>query len=255
MLILVFSEWLGVLPPSGRDGWRSLVLPAISLAAYSTAIITRLLRSNVLDVLQADHVRTARSKGLAAAPILLRHVLRNAAIPTVAVVGLQVGSLLGGAVITEQNLRLARHGPARDPGDLQPRLRGGSGFRAGDGGGHRGREPAGGCELRAAGPASARRLRWRSSAACCAAERRWPAARSWAWCWFARVGGVHLAWFRPGRPGHHGPASAAALPGEGGTHWLGSDALGRDVLARVIVGARVVVGRGVLATACRPPWA
>jgi peptide/nickel transport system permease protein len=102
MLILVFSEWLGVLPPSGRDGWRSLVMPAASLAAYSTAIITRLLRSNIIDVLQADHVRTAHSKGLRNAPILFRHVLRNAAIPTVAVVGMQVGSLLGGAVITEQ---------------------------------------------------------------------------------------------------------------------------------------------------------
>lgn len=102
MMILVFSEWLGVLPPSGRDGWRSLIMPAVSLAAYSTAIITRLLRSNIIEVLQSDHVRTAHSKGLATAPILLRHVLRNAAIPTVAVVGLQVGSLLGGAVITEQ---------------------------------------------------------------------------------------------------------------------------------------------------------
>ncbi len=102
MLILVFSEWLGVLPPSGRQGWRSLVLPAISLAAYSTAIITRLLRSNMIEVLQSNHVRTAHAKGLPHGSVIWRHVLRNAAIPTVTVIGLQVGGLLGGAVITEQ---------------------------------------------------------------------------------------------------------------------------------------------------------
>ncbi len=102
MLILVFSEWLGLLPPSGRDGWRSLVMPAISLAAYSTAIITRLLRANMIEAMQADYVRTAYAKGVAPRKVILRHVLRNAAIPTVTVVGLQVGALLGGAVITEQ---------------------------------------------------------------------------------------------------------------------------------------------------------
>ena len=102
MLILVFSEWLGVLPPSGREGWRSLVMPAVSLAAYSTAIITRLLRSNIIEVLAADHVRTARGKGVRGRGVLLRHVLRLAAIPTITVLGLQVGALLGGAVITEQ---------------------------------------------------------------------------------------------------------------------------------------------------------
>ena len=102
MLILVFSEWLGVLPPSGRAGWRSLVMPAVSLAAYSTAIITRLLRSNMLEVMQADYVRTAHAKGVAPRRVILRHILRNAAIPTITVIGLQVGALLGGAVITEQ---------------------------------------------------------------------------------------------------------------------------------------------------------
>jgi peptide/nickel transport system permease protein len=102
MLIVIFSEWLGVLPPSGREGWRSLVMPSVSLAMYSTAIITRLLRSNMIEVLQLDYVRTARAKGVAEAVVILRHVLRNAAIPTVTVIGLQVGALLGGAVITEQ---------------------------------------------------------------------------------------------------------------------------------------------------------
>jgi peptide/nickel transport system permease protein len=102
MLILVFSESLGILPPSGRAGWQSMVMPAISLATYSTAIITRLLRSNMIEVLQSDYVRTARGKGVSEGGIVLFHVLRNAAIPTVTVIGLQVGALLGGAVIIEQ---------------------------------------------------------------------------------------------------------------------------------------------------------
>ncbi len=102
MMILVFSDWLGVLPPSGRGDWRSLVMPALSLALYSTAIILRLLRANMIEAMQADHVRTAHAKGVAPSAVILRHILRNAAIPTVTVLGLQVGALLGGAVITEQ---------------------------------------------------------------------------------------------------------------------------------------------------------
>jgi peptide/nickel transport system permease protein len=102
MLILIFSENLDWLPPSGRHGWRNLVMPAFALATYSTAIITRLLRSSMIEVLQSDYIRTARGKGLPARAIVLKHALRNAAIPTLTVVGLQVGALLGGAVITEQ---------------------------------------------------------------------------------------------------------------------------------------------------------
>lgn len=102
MLILLFSETWRILPPSGRDGWQNLVMPAIALAAYSTAIITRLLRSSMIEAMQSDYIRTARSKGLATMPIVMVHALRNAAIPTLTVVGLQVGALLGGAVITEE---------------------------------------------------------------------------------------------------------------------------------------------------------
>lgn len=102
MLILIFSETLGVLPPSGRGSWRHLVMPSLALAAYSTAIITRLLRSNLIEALQTDYVRTARGKGLSPTAVVLGHALRNAAIPTVTVIGLQIGALLGGAVITEQ---------------------------------------------------------------------------------------------------------------------------------------------------------
>ena len=102
MLLLLFSETWRLLPPSGRDGWLNLVMPAMALAAYSTAIITRLLRSSMIEVLQSDYVRTARSKGLGFSAVVFVHALRNAAIPTLTVVGLQVGALLGGAVITEE---------------------------------------------------------------------------------------------------------------------------------------------------------
>jgi len=102
MLILLFSETFHMLPPSGRGSWQNLVMPAIVLATYSTAIITRLLRSSLIEVLQSDYVRTARGKGVRESRILLSHALRNAAIPTLTVIGLQVGALLGGAVITEE---------------------------------------------------------------------------------------------------------------------------------------------------------
>lgn len=102
MLILVFSEHLGWLPPSGRGTFWHLLMPATALAAYSTALITRLLRASMLEVLQADYVRTARGKGLSERVVVLRHALRNAAIPAITVIGLQVGALLGGAVITEE---------------------------------------------------------------------------------------------------------------------------------------------------------
>lgn len=102
MLILIFSEKMQLLPPSGRGGWQNLVMPAIALAAYSTAIITRLLRSSMIEVLQSDYIRTARGKGVSERGVILKHALRNAAIPTLTVIGLQVGALLGGAVITEE---------------------------------------------------------------------------------------------------------------------------------------------------------
>lgn len=102
MLILVFSEILAVLPPSGRGTWLHLVLPATVLASFSAAIITRLLRSSMIEVLQTDYIRTARGKGLPRHAVVWGHALRNAAIPALTVIGLQVGALLGGAVITEE---------------------------------------------------------------------------------------------------------------------------------------------------------
>jgi len=101
MLILVFAAWLHWLPSGGFGGLDHLILPVITLATYSSASIARLLRASLLAVRAQDYHRTARAKGLAEWRILLRHLLKNALIPVITVFGLQVGLLLGGAVITE----------------------------------------------------------------------------------------------------------------------------------------------------------
>ncbi|MCE7986790.1 MAG: ABC transporter permease [Caldilinea sp. CFX5] len=101
MLILVFSVALGWFPTSGRGTLGHLVLPAITLGSVLMALVTRLVRSGMLDVLGEDYVRTARAKGLRERVVIMRHALRNILIPLVTVVGLQLGALFGGAVITE----------------------------------------------------------------------------------------------------------------------------------------------------------
>lgn len=101
LLILVFSVNLRLLPASGWGTWAHLVLPSITLGVYSTAIISRLLRSSLIDALAEDFIRTARSKGLNSRQVVMRHGLRNAAMPVVTVVGLQIGYMLGGAILTE----------------------------------------------------------------------------------------------------------------------------------------------------------
>lgn len=101
ILILVFSVNLGILPSGGMGGIRHLILPAIVLGTASTAIIARMTRSSMLDVLKQDYINTARAKGLLEKVIIYRHALRNALIPTVTVVGLQFGYMLAGAVLTE----------------------------------------------------------------------------------------------------------------------------------------------------------
>lgn len=101
MLIILFAVNLRLLPASGYGTWQNLVLPAVCLSVFLAPITMRLMRSGMLDVLRADYVRTARSKGLAEAAVLLRHAIRNALIPVVAVIGLQFGQLLGGAIVTE----------------------------------------------------------------------------------------------------------------------------------------------------------
>jgi ABC-type dipeptide/oligopeptide/nickel transport system permease component len=101
MLILVFSVWLNVLPSSGRGTVEHLVLPAVTLGLFTTARITRLTRSGMLEVLGQDYIRTARAKGVGDAPVIWKHALKNAAIPIVTIVGIELGTLLGGSVITE----------------------------------------------------------------------------------------------------------------------------------------------------------
>ncbi len=101
LLILFFAVRLHWLPASGGDGVRALVLPAVTLAAYPAATITRLLRSSLIDALSADFIRTARGKGLSAWTVILRHALPHAFLPLLAFVGLQAGFLAGGAVVVE----------------------------------------------------------------------------------------------------------------------------------------------------------
>jgi ABC-type dipeptide/oligopeptide/nickel transport system permease component len=101
MLILILGLQFGLLPISGRGGWQNLVMPSITLGAFAMASIARLTRSAVLDVSRTDFIRTARAKGLNEASIITRHNLKNAAIPIVTIMGLQFGTLLGGAVVTE----------------------------------------------------------------------------------------------------------------------------------------------------------
>lgn len=101
MLILVFSVGLGWFPTSGRGTIWHLVLPAITLGSVLMALVTRLVRSGMLDVLGEDYIRTARAKGLGERRVIISHALRNILIPLVTVVGLQLGALFGGAVITE----------------------------------------------------------------------------------------------------------------------------------------------------------
>ncbi len=101
MLILVFSVQFNLLPSSGRGGLAHLILPAITLGLFTTARITRLTRSGMLEALNQDYIRTARAKGVGGPPVIWKHALKNAAIPIVTIVGIELGTLLGGSVITE----------------------------------------------------------------------------------------------------------------------------------------------------------
>lgn len=101
MLILTFSVKLGWLPSGGFDGLKSIILPAVTLGVGSAAIITRMTRSSMLEVIRQDYIRTARAKGIAEKVVINKHALKNALIPIITVVGLQFGHLLGGAVLTE----------------------------------------------------------------------------------------------------------------------------------------------------------
>lgn len=101
LLMMIFALWLGWLPVSGMESSTSIVLPALTLGFGLAAILTRMTRASLLEVLHEDFVRTARAKGLPERTVILRHALRAALLPVVTVIGLQLGSLLAGAVITE----------------------------------------------------------------------------------------------------------------------------------------------------------
>jgi ABC-type dipeptide/oligopeptide/nickel transport system permease component len=92
---------LELLPTSGRGGLDHLILPALTLGLYSTARVTRLVRAGMLDVIGQDYIRTAQAKGLPDRRVIVKHALRNTLIPVITIVGLELGTLLGGAVITE----------------------------------------------------------------------------------------------------------------------------------------------------------
>lgn len=109
LLIMLFSVQLKLLPPTGYasiieepgEGWRYLLLPAVTLGIYTSSILARFLRSSLLEVIGQDFIRTAQAKGLPQRLVFLRHALKNALIPVVTVLGVQFGTLLGGAVVTE----------------------------------------------------------------------------------------------------------------------------------------------------------
>jgi len=101
LLIMVFSLWLGWFPVSGNEGFASLILPAITLGTALAALLSRMVRAALLEVLNEDYIRAARARGLSQFTVVLRHGLPNAALPIITVLGMQFGSLLAGAVITE----------------------------------------------------------------------------------------------------------------------------------------------------------
>ncbi|MFN2308832.1 MAG: nickel ABC transporter permease [Gammaproteobacteria bacterium] len=101
LLILVFALWLGWLPVSGREGAGAVILPALTLGTSLAALLARMIRSSVLEVLSEDFIRTAYAKGLTRRQVLIRHALPNALLPVITILGLQLGTLLAGAVITE----------------------------------------------------------------------------------------------------------------------------------------------------------
>jgi peptide/nickel transport system permease protein len=101
LLIAVFAVALRLLPVQGLNSFSSVVLPAVTLALYPTAQITRVLRASILEVISADYVRAARARGTSALRVMLKHVTRNALLPVITIVGLQLNVMLGGAVIVE----------------------------------------------------------------------------------------------------------------------------------------------------------
>jgi peptide/nickel transport system permease protein len=101
MLIVLFSVWLPLLPPSGSESWEYFIMPTVVLGYYAMPAIMRLTRAGMMEVLASDYIRTARAKGLLAGSVLFKHALRNAVIPVVSVAAVQFGFMLGGSIVVE----------------------------------------------------------------------------------------------------------------------------------------------------------
>ena len=101
LLILLFSVHLGWLPPSGFSTFNEMVMPVFTLSGGSLAVITRMTRSSMLEVIKADYIRTARAKGQSELKVIFKHALPNALIPVITIIGMQFGALLGGGILTE----------------------------------------------------------------------------------------------------------------------------------------------------------
>ena len=251
----------------GTGAPAHLVLPAVTLALPSVAMVARMTRSSVLDVLREDYVRTARAKGVAERLVVSKHALRNAAIPILTLLGLQAGQLMGGAVLTETVFAWPGLGPAHGQGDLRPRLRAGAGGGAGVRGGLRRSSTS-----RWISPTARwiRACRGRASAMAISAAGalEGPAVavvetgRLSAWGQFRRnrlaVAGLAIVallliaalgapWLAPADPAKQSLIEKRAKPG--GKFLLGADEFGRDILSRVIYGSRVALIVSVLSVA------
>jgi peptide/nickel transport system permease protein len=101
MLMLIFSAKLGILPASGIDHWYSWIMPGLAVGLGSVAGISRLTRSSMLDVIRQDYIRTARAKGVSEGKVITKHALKNALIPIITMIGVQLGTIVGGSVIVE----------------------------------------------------------------------------------------------------------------------------------------------------------
>ena len=268
MLILFFSVYLGLMPITGQEGTGRLFLPAFTLAFGASSIIARLVRSNLLDVMHQEFVTTARSKGLSEQRVVIGHALRNALIPTVTMVGLQFGSLLGGAVIVETVF--ARQGIGRMAVNAILRKDyAGAGHRPLRRGRLRAGQHPGRRLLRLARPAHQVRENLMHSALeeGCKRRRRplreaprhaqWRQTIDRLWRNQAAMAGmviivvlVLIAIFAPSlvRFGETDHAGKSLTP-PNSINWAGTDVLGRDVFSRIMLGTRISLSVGILSVA------